>query len=94
VLVVAHGNTIRAIASSIDGLSEDEICDMEVPPCIPLVYRFARKSALDEAFMAAEGAAEGLLAPDGAVGSLKPFAGVASSLRARFHHARQRLGGG
>ena len=44
--------------------------------------------------MAAEGAAEGLLAPDGAVGSLKPFAGVASSLRARFHHARQRFGGG
>ena len=55
VLVVAHGNTIRSIVASIDDLSDEQVCDLEIPPCIPLVYRFERKGAIEAL---AQGAAE------------------------------------
>ena len=37
VLVVAHGNSIRAIVQAIDDLSDEDMADIEIPPCIPLV---------------------------------------------------------
>lgn len=40
VLVVAHGNTIRAIMQAIDGVDDADVADLEVPSCIPFVYRF------------------------------------------------------
>jgi len=55
VLVVAHGNTIRALVQAIDDLDEEEVAQLEVPPCIPLVYRFQRKGAIESL---AEGAAD------------------------------------
>jgi 2,3-bisphosphoglycerate-dependent phosphoglycerate mutase len=54
VLVVAHGNTIRALVQAIDDLSDAELCELEVPPCIPLVYRFERKGAIEGALAAAD----------------------------------------
>jgi 2,3-bisphosphoglycerate-dependent phosphoglycerate mutase len=42
VLVVAHGNTIRAIMQAIDGVDDADVANLEVPLCIPLVYRFDR----------------------------------------------------
>lgn len=38
VLVAAHGNSLRAIVKYLDGLSEDEISELNLPTGIPLVY--------------------------------------------------------
>jgi len=40
VLVVAHGNSLRALVKHIDGLGDDEIVDLEIPTGAPLIYRF------------------------------------------------------
>ena len=39
VLLVAHGNTFRAIIKAIEGISDDEITDIDLPQARPLVYR-------------------------------------------------------
>jgi 2,3-bisphosphoglycerate-dependent phosphoglycerate mutase len=38
VLVVAHGNSLRALAKHLDGISEDEITGLNIPTGIPLRY--------------------------------------------------------
>lgn len=38
VLVVAHGNSIRAIVKHLDDISDDEITGVEIPTGVPLVY--------------------------------------------------------
>ena len=38
VLVVAHGNSLRALVKHLDGLSEDEVVKLNIPTGIPLVY--------------------------------------------------------
>ncbi|KAL5961658.1 putative phosphoglycerate mutase [Taenia solium] len=40
VLVVAHGSTLRALMKFIDHISDENIVDVNIPPCIPLVYDF------------------------------------------------------
>jgi 2,3-bisphosphoglycerate-dependent phosphoglycerate mutase len=40
VLVVAHGNSIRAIVKHIDCISDSEIAGVNIPTGIPLLYRF------------------------------------------------------
>ena len=37
-LVVAHGNSLRALVKHLDGLSEDEVVGLNIPTGIPLVY--------------------------------------------------------
>ena len=44
VLVVAHGNSLRALAKLLEQLSEEEILEFNIPTGIPMVYR------LDEHF--------------------------------------------
>ena len=44
VLVVAHGNSLRALAKILEHLSEEEILEFNIPTGIPMVYR------LDEHF--------------------------------------------
>jgi hypothetical protein len=39
VLVAAHGNSIRGILKYLDGISDEEITQLEIPTGIPLVYR-------------------------------------------------------
>ena len=39
-LVVAHGNSLRALVKHLDGLSDEEVEGLEVPPGRPLVYEF------------------------------------------------------
>jgi 2,3-bisphosphoglycerate-dependent phosphoglycerate mutase len=39
VLVVAHGNSIRALRKHLDGTGDDEIVELEVPTGIPYRYR-------------------------------------------------------
>jgi 2,3-bisphosphoglycerate-dependent phosphoglycerate mutase len=37
-LVVAHGNSIRALVKHLDGISDAEIADLNIPTGMPLVY--------------------------------------------------------
>jgi 2,3-bisphosphoglycerate-dependent phosphoglycerate mutase len=39
VLVTAHGNSLRALVKHLDGLSDDEIAELNIPTGIPLVYK-------------------------------------------------------
>jgi len=41
VLVVAHGNSLRALRKHIDGIADDEITGLEIPTGIPYVYELA-----------------------------------------------------
>jgi 2,3-bisphosphoglycerate-dependent phosphoglycerate mutase len=36
--VVAHGNSMRALVKHLDGLSEAEVVELNIPTGIPLVY--------------------------------------------------------
>lgn len=38
VLIVAHGNSLRALVKHLDGISDDDIVNLEIPTGIPLVY--------------------------------------------------------
>lgn len=38
VLIVAHGNSLRALVKYLDNLSDDEIINLNIPTGIPLVY--------------------------------------------------------
>ncbi|GGI65105.1 2,3-diphosphoglycerate-dependent phosphoglycerate mutase [Enterococcus alcedinis] len=38
VLVAAHGNSLRALAKHIEGISDEDIMNLEIPTGIPLVY--------------------------------------------------------
>jgi 2,3-bisphosphoglycerate-dependent phosphoglycerate mutase len=44
-LIVAHGNSIRALVKYLDNVSESEITELNIPTGIPLVYE------LDEEMM-------------------------------------------
>jgi 2,3-bisphosphoglycerate-dependent phosphoglycerate mutase len=50
VLVVAHGNSLRALRKQLDQISDDEITELEIPTGIP--YRYV----LDDALRVVEGA--------------------------------------
>lgn len=39
-LLVAHGNSMRALIKYIDGISDTEIVGLEIPTGVPLVYEF------------------------------------------------------
>jgi 2,3-bisphosphoglycerate-dependent phosphoglycerate mutase len=38
VLVVAHGNSLRALVKHLDGISDDDIAGLNIPTGIPLLY--------------------------------------------------------
>jgi 2,3-bisphosphoglycerate-dependent phosphoglycerate mutase len=63
VLVAAHGNSIRGLVKHLDGMSEEEIVELNIPTGIPLVYELdehlqkVKSWYLDEE-AAARGAAE------------------------------------
>ncbi len=40
VLIVAHGNSLRAMVKTFDNLSEEEIIAVNIPTGVPLVYEF------------------------------------------------------
>ena len=40
VLVVAHGNSLRAVVKMLDGMSESDIVEFNVPTGVPLLYEF------------------------------------------------------
>ena len=44
VMVTAHGNSLRALVKHLDGISDADIAELNIPTGIPLVYK------LDENF--------------------------------------------
>jgi 2,3-bisphosphoglycerate-dependent phosphoglycerate mutase len=38
VLVVAHGNSLRALVKHLDGIGDAEIAELNIPTGIPLIY--------------------------------------------------------
>jgi len=38
VLVAAHGNSLRAVCKYLEGMSEDEVLELNIPTSVPLVY--------------------------------------------------------
>jgi 2,3-bisphosphoglycerate-dependent phosphoglycerate mutase len=40
VLIVAHGNSLRALVKYLDGISDQDIVNLNIPTGIPLVYEF------------------------------------------------------
>jgi len=43
VIVVAHGNSLRALVKYLDGISDDEIVSLNIPTARPLVYELDEK---------------------------------------------------
>ena len=39
-MIVAHGNSLRALVKMLDGLSEQAIVELNIPTGIPLLYEF------------------------------------------------------
>jgi 2,3-bisphosphoglycerate-dependent phosphoglycerate mutase len=48
VLVVAHGNSLRALIKHLEGISDDEIAELNVPTGIPRVYEFDKQMKLSK----------------------------------------------
>jgi 2,3-bisphosphoglycerate-dependent phosphoglycerate mutase len=40
ILLVAHGNTLRALIKHLEGISEEAVMELNIPTGIPLVYEF------------------------------------------------------
>src|SRR5207237_2583032 len=41
VLVVAHGNSLRALVMHLDGLARQQVLQLEIPTGVPLLYELA-----------------------------------------------------
>jgi 2,3-bisphosphoglycerate-dependent phosphoglycerate mutase len=41
VLIAAHGNSLRALVKYVDGISDADIVELNIPTGIPLVYELA-----------------------------------------------------
>ena len=64
VLVTAHGNSLRALVKHLDGISDADIAELNIPTGIPLVYRLGEDLAPLEpgAYLDPEAAAAGAAA--------------------------------
>jgi 2,3-bisphosphoglycerate-dependent phosphoglycerate mutase len=60
VLVAAHGNSLRALVKHLDGISDDEITELNVPTGNPLVYELNDSlTPISSRYLDPEGAAAG-----------------------------------
>ena len=61
VLVGAHGNSLRALVKHLDGISDDDIADLNIPTGNPLVYELGDdlRPTRDRRYLDAEAAAVG-----------------------------------
>jgi 2,3-bisphosphoglycerate-dependent phosphoglycerate mutase len=46
VLIVAHGNSLRALVKHLENISDKDIAELNIPTGIPLVFTLDRKSLL------------------------------------------------
>jgi len=49
VLIAAHGNSLRALVKHLDGISDEEIPELNIPTGIPRVYRLDAELRVREA---------------------------------------------
>ncbi len=49
VLVVAHGNSLRALVKTLEGISDDDIADLDIPTGVPRLYGFDESLGIKEA---------------------------------------------
>ena len=54
VLVAAHGNSLRALVKHLDGISDEDITEVNIPTGIPLVYELDERPAPSRASVALE----------------------------------------
>ena len=40
ILIAAHGNSLRALVMHLDGLSREEVLELNIPTGVPLLYEF------------------------------------------------------
>ena len=40
IIIAAHGNSLRALVKHLNGISDDDIAELNIPTGIPLVYDF------------------------------------------------------
>jgi 2,3-bisphosphoglycerate-dependent phosphoglycerate mutase len=40
VIIVAHGNSLRALVKYLEGISDEDIVEVNIPNGVPLVYEF------------------------------------------------------
>ena len=61
VLITAHGNSLRALVKHLDGISDDEIAELNIPTGIPLHYELDEnfKPVRDAKYLDPEAAAAG-----------------------------------
>ena len=48
VLIVAHGNSLRALIMALDGLTPDEVVRLELATGVPVVYRFNADATVED----------------------------------------------
>ena len=46
VLVVAHGNSLRALVMHLDGLTREQVLELEIPTGVPLLYEMTTDGAV------------------------------------------------
>lgn len=46
ILVVAHGNSLRALIKLIENISDDDICKLEIPTAYPMIYKYDEEKNL------------------------------------------------
>lgn len=63
-LVVAHGNSLRGLVKHLEGLSDEEVTELNIPTGIPLVYRTDASGGLEKTgtYLDPEAAAAGAAA--------------------------------
>jgi 2,3-bisphosphoglycerate-dependent phosphoglycerate mutase len=49
VIVVAHGNSLRALLKYLEGVSDEDIADIDIPTGVPRLYEFGRGLSLESA---------------------------------------------
>lgn len=48
VLIAAHGNSLRALVMSLEGISEADIADLNIPTGVPRLYKLSDSLEIDE----------------------------------------------
>lgn len=54
VLVAAHGNSLRALVKHLDGISDDDIANVNIPTGIPLVYEMDGDKVMERRYLASK----------------------------------------
>ena len=39
-IIAAHGNSLRALVKHLDGISDEEITELNIPTGVPIIYEF------------------------------------------------------